>query len=138
MKPSILPLVTCAAALAALTAFAATDAHAASRYGVTCVFNRTQQPINFYIKVGSGGNWASYRLQPGWNRSFAHQYDRINENASPPIYIRFDSDLRGKTFWTEYKLERRAASGDKCEEGKPYNFRYERDSRDFIDLKAGT
>ncbi|MDI4665785.1 hypothetical protein K9U40_15850 [Xanthobacter autotrophicus] len=138
MTPSFLPLATCAATLATLATFTTSEAQAATRYGVACIHNRTQHAINFDIKVGKDGSWTSYRLQPGWNRSFSHKYDKQNENQSPPIYIRFDSDLRGKTFWTEYKLERRAASGETCEEGKPYNFRYERNNQDFIDLKASS
>jgi hypothetical protein len=36
----------------------------------------------------------------------------------------------------EYKLERRAAEGNSCAEGKQYAFEYEPQNQHFIDLKA--
>lgn len=110
-------------------------AHAANRYGIACIYNRTSTSINYAIQVGSGA-WASYSLAPGANRWFSHTYDRQNENRSPDLRVRFDSDLRQGRFNITYKLTRRAAQGQSCAEGKAYAFEYEPNNRNFIDLKA--
>ncbi len=111
------------------------DAQAANRYGIACVYNRTGSTINYAIQVGSGG-WTRYAIAPGANRWFAHEYDRQNENRSPDLRIKFDSDLRQGRFDITYKLGRRASQGQSCAEGKGYAFEYERNNRNFIDLKA--
>jgi hypothetical protein len=112
-----------------------TTAQAAKRYGVVCVYNRTNVPINFQTKVGDG-QWEQYTLEPNGNRFFWHEYQHQNENRSPPLLVRFDSDLTKARYNLEYRLERRAAEGNSCGEGKPYAFEYEPNNRNFIDLKA--
>lgn len=119
----------------AMLTFGLTDAHAANRYGIACVFNRTATTINYAVQVGSG-QWTNYAIAPGANRWFSHAYDRQNENRSPDLRIRFDSDLRQGRFNITYKLTRRAAQGQSCGEGKPYAFEYEPNNRNFIDLKS--
>jgi hypothetical protein len=119
----------------ASTAFVSSAAHAANRFGVACVFNKTNISINFQAEV-SNGKWEQYRLAPGENRWFAHKYDHQNQDQSPPLRVRFDSDLSQARFNLEYKLPRREAEGDTCGEGKPYGFEYEPNNRNFIDLKA--
>jgi hypothetical protein len=122
-------------ALGFLAAMAA-PAAAADRYGVIGMTNRTNITVNFQYKVGDG-TWGSKKIAPGEKLWFAHEYKKINEDRSPPFYIRFDSDLRkGKNFTTEYKLERRAAVGQSYEHGKKYAFEYEKGDRNFIDLKS--
>lgn len=125
--------------LVALGMFASTlgstTAQAADRYGVACVYNRTNVPINFQAKVGDGP-WEQHRLQPGADRFFWHKYEHQNENRSPTLLVRFDSDLTQARYNLEYRLERRAAEGNSCGEGKPYAFEYEPNNRNFIDLKA--
>jgi hypothetical protein len=116
-------------------AFTSGAAHAANRYGVACVFNKTNIPINFQAEVGEG-QWEQYRLGPGESRWFAHKYEQQNQDHSPPLRVKFDSDLSQSRFNIEYKLPRRAAEGDTCGEGKPYGFQYEPNNRNFIDLKA--
>lgn len=125
--------------LVALGMFASTlgwtTAHAADRYGVACVYNRTNVPINFQTKVGDG-QWENNILQPGGNRFFWHKYEHQNEDKSPTLLVRFNSDLTQTRYNLEYRLERRAAEGKSCGEGKPYAFEYEPNNRNFIDLKA--
>jgi hypothetical protein len=130
-----LTLPSVALTMLASTAFISDAAYAADRYGVACVFNKTNIPINFQAEVGNG-NWEQYRLDPGANRWFAHKYDHQNQNQSPPLRVKFDSDLSQSRFNVEYKLPRRAAEGNSCAEGKPYAFEYEPRNHNFIDLKA--
>jgi hypothetical protein len=111
-------------------------AEAATRYGVVCVHNRTNQTINFQVKWADVGRWDSYALSPGGNRWFSHRYDEAGENRSPRLLVRFDSDLRYSRYNLEYKLNRRAAQGQSCREGAPYAFEYESQNRRFIDLKS--
>ena len=110
-------------------------AYAANRYGIACIYNRTATTINYAIQVGDGA-WNAYSIAPGGNRRFSHTYDRQNENRSPDLRVRFDSDLRQGRFNITYKLQRRATQGQSCAEGKAYAFQYEPNNRSFIDLKA--
>ncbi len=112
-----------------------TAAQAADRYGVACVHNRTNVHVNFQAKVGDAG-WEQFALEPGGNRFFWHKYEHQNEDRSPTLLVRFDSDLSQARYNLEYKLERRAAEGNSCAEGKQYAFEYEPQNRNFIDLKA--
>ena len=119
-----------------LAALGIPAAQAADRYGVACIFNRTSVPINFQAKVGDN-QWQQFTLTPNSNRWFSHRYSRANENRSPPLEVKFDSDLRRNSLFNlTYKLPRRAAEGDTCGEGKPYAFVYESANRNFIDLRA--
>jgi hypothetical protein len=130
LVPSVVALATMAAA------FWFNAAQAADRYGVACVFNKTTVPINFQAKVGNG-QWQQFTLMPNTNRWFSHKYNSANQDSSPPLEVKFDSDLRRNSrFNLTYKLPRRAAEGDTCSEGKPYAFLYEGNNRNFIDLKA--
>jgi hypothetical protein len=113
------------------------QALAANRYGVVCLMNETGVTINYIYKVGNNGTWQEQQLEPNGRRWFWHQYDRANEDRSPPFYIKFDSDLRaGRRFAIEYHLTRYAAIGQGCECGKRYAFRYDRGDRRYIDLKS--
>jgi len=112
-----------------------TTAQAANRYGVACLNNRTKSPINFSAKVGNG-QWQRYSLASGSSRSFWHRYEQQNEDRSPNLVVRFDSDLSGGQYYLQYKLTRRTAQGNSCSEGKAYAFLYEPNNRNFIDLKA--
>jgi hypothetical protein len=112
-----------------------TAAHAADRYGVACVLNKTNVHVNFQAKVGDAG-WEQFSVEPGGNRFFWHKYEHQNEDKSPTLLVRFDSDLTQARYNLEYRLERRAAEGNSCAEGKPYAFEYEPHNRNFIDLKA--
>ncbi len=119
-----------------VAAFGFTTAQAANRYGVACVFNKTTVPIKFQVKIGNG-QWQEFTLNPNANRWFAHKYNNANQNSSPPLEVKFDSDLRRNSLFNlTYKLPRRAAEGDTCEEGKPFAFVYESGDRNFIDLRA--
>ena len=125
------------AALGMLASIAvATTAQAADRYGVVCIHNRTGVSINFQAKVGNG-QWQQFTLAPGANRWFSHKYSFGGQDSSPPLEVKFDSDLRRNSLFNlTYQLKRSAAEGDSCAEGKPYGFQYEPNNRSFIDLKA--
>jgi hypothetical protein len=110
--------------------------YAASRFGVVCVGNQTSINLSYMAEVGNGA-WATYTIAPGARRSFWHEYTRAGENSSPPLRVRFDSDMRSqRMFAITYRLPRRAAAGNSCGEGKQYAFQYEPSNRAFIDLKA--
>jgi hypothetical protein len=128
--PSLVGLGLLAAALGSATV------EAANRYAVVCIHNRTSTAINFQNKWADVDRWESNTIQPGRSRWFSHRYDHQNENRSPTLLVRFDSDLRQHRYNLTYKLERRAAAGQSCDEGKPYAFEYEPRNRHFIDLKA--
>ena len=108
---------------------------AVNRFGVVCVTNKTNA-IVFYRYKDSDGAWHIRSLNPGWQQSFVHTYDRPNQDRSPELDIEFDSDLRAqKNFTLKYKLPRLAAPGDSCKEGAQYQFQYDGRERSFIDLK---
>jgi len=133
MKPVLPSLVGLGLLVAAL---GSATVEAANRYAVVCIHNRTSIAINFQNKWADVDRWESNTLQPGHSRWFSHRYDRQNENRSPTLLVRFDSDLRQQRYNLTYKLERRAAVGQSCDEGRPYAFEYEPRNRQFIDLKA--
>lgn len=109
---------------------------AADRYGVVGITNETKITVNFEYKVGDG-EWTAKSIAPGQKLWFSHRYDKINENKSPPFYVRFDSDLRGgKNFTTEYKLAREASPDQSYEQSKKHAFQYEPANNKFIDLKV--
>ena len=113
------------------------QALAANRYGVICLTNETEATIHYIYKLGSNGTWQEGQLGPSARRWFSHQYDRADEDRSPPFYLKFDSDLRGgRRFDIGYHLKRYAAAGQGCEYGKQYAFRYDRGDRRYIDLKS--
>ncbi|QJP13710.1 hypothetical protein G3545_08590 [Starkeya sp. ORNL1] len=130
MKPAV--KISTVAMLATLV-LGSVPSYGANRYGIACVDNRTNQRINFSVKIGDG-QWKPQNLAPGTRRWFTHTYDRVNENSSSSIRVRFDSDLRGTNFSTVYKLTRHTAVADKCDEGYIYAFRYEPRDRRYIDL----
>jgi hypothetical protein len=115
--------------------FWATEAQAAKRFGVVTVTNKVNVPINFQIKIGDGG-WQNWRLSPGASRCWWHEYGWANEDRSPVTKIKFDSDLRNGQYWMSYNLQRRAAEGNACAEGKQHFFRREREDGNFVDLKG--
>jgi hypothetical protein len=115
--------------------FLPTAAYAVFRYGVACVKNHTDQMV-FYQYKEADGTWREGSLRPGWEMTFAHKYSRPNEDRSPELHIKFDSDLNAqRRFTVPYKLPRTAAVGDSCKEGAQYAFQYEKGNRRFIDLK---
>jgi hypothetical protein len=121
----------------AVSAIGTTTAQAANRFAVVCVHNKTTVPINFQVKWADVNRWDENKLSPGSSMWFSHKYDKQNENKSPRLLVRFDSDLKqNRQYQIEYKLERRAAAGQTCSEGKPYAFEFEPANRNFIDLKA--
>ncbi len=111
-------------------------AEAATRFAVVCIHNKTNATINYQVKWADVGSWDNNSLAPGQNQWFSHQYSQAGENRSPDLLVRFDSDLTQQRYDQTYRLDRRAAAGKSCGEGKPYAFEYEPRNRKFIDLKA--
>jgi hypothetical protein len=115
-----------------------TAAHAVNRFGVVCIKNKTEVTIFYRTKLADGA-WHERNLQPGWEQTFAHKYATPNAKRSPELDIQFDSDLRAQRRYTvTYKLPRRAAVGDSCDEGAQYQFEYDHGRREFIDLKKAS
>jgi hypothetical protein len=111
------------------------SAQAVNRFGVVCVKNTTDVTIPYRVQENNG-EWRVRSLEPGWEQAFVHKYSRPNEDRSPELDIKFDSDLRAqRQFRLTYKLPRRAAAGDSCSEGAQYQFQYDSRNRGFIDLK---
>jgi hypothetical protein len=106
---------------------------AASRYGVVCLHNHTDDPINFRVSIGDD-SWTRETLAPDTTLTFSHRYKYPNEDRSPIFEVRFNSDLTGSRDYVHKELERRSAVGKSCSEGMNYAFEYERNNRNFIDL----
>lgn len=127
MKRVLAFLVTSAAVAAT-----ATQGQAATRFGVACLINETSATIRYQVKIGSA-SWETRTMSPGQSRWFSHRYDSLNQNTSPKLFVRYDSDARsGKNFRVENVLARKAATGQTCSEGAQYVFKHERANRDFI------
>ena len=118
-----------AAVLWSAAAQAANEKH----YGVVCLRNDTRANITYERKVGRSG-WEARFMAPGEVWRMAHKYDSANENESPKVLVRYDSDARSGKFTQNKELMRRAAVGDSCQEGYIYAFRYEAANRNFITL----
>jgi hypothetical protein len=104
------------------------------RYGIVTVHNKTGGTISYSYRVGAGG-WHKERIEPGHYRYFYHVYDFANENRSPSLQIRFDSDARGGFVASkEYALKRRPAPWVNPDFGRHYDFKYR--AGDQIDLFA--
>lgn len=125
-------VVAAIAAIVAGGAAASSEVEAATRFGVVCIINETNANIGYQIKIGDGP-WENFKMAPRQSRWFSHKYDALNENASPKLMIRYDSDVRvGKNFTVEHTLTRLAAVGESCKEGAQYVFHYEKANRNFI------
>lgn len=129
-------LKTAALATAAVAIFGATaqSASASNRYAVTTIENPFSNiTITYQYKWGNG-QWRSATLYPGQSRWHSWQYRFANENRSPKLYIRFDSDRRaGVTYFQTYSLVRYAVP-DQASRGKVYRFKFNGPARQYIDL----
>ena len=125
------------AALPALAAFVPA-AEAANRFALTCIENRTNVSLTYQFRWGNDGEWSTRTLQPNTGRSHYWKYDRPNENRSPTLYVRFDSDLSRRMIQQRYRLESHASPQESdCKRyGKEYVFRYDGSAGKYIDLKA--
>jgi hypothetical protein len=91
-------------------------------YGIVTVHNDTKSTINYQYCVGDG-NWQDEAIKPGFYRYYWHKYDYANENRSPILQVRFDSDMSDGIAWRQYSLERNPASHVEAEFGHRYDFK---------------
>ena len=108
VRTSLLALVAPLALVA--TAFSADTASAADRFAVTGIENKSTHTIRYQYKWGNG-SWQSATLKPGERRLHWYTYPKANENKSPELDIRFDSefDPKQKPFFITYKVKRNHA-----------------------------
>jgi hypothetical protein len=64
-------------------------------YGLTCIYNVTNDPINYSFHWGNG-EWKNVWLQPRSGQFHSWAYNDINENRSPDLEVEFDYDLSTK------------------------------------------
>lgn len=116
-------------------AFAGSGADAANRYGLTCVWNRTDINLNYSYKWGNG-SWRRASVRPGAKMAHGYRFPP-NSQSSPDLYIRFDDDLIHKGVQRrEYRLSSYASPQETgCQQyGKQYQFRYDGQAKKYIDL----
>lgn len=93
-------------------------------YDLVCIYNQTNVTINFRYRWGNG-SWTTTQVQPGYMQSIWWEYDYPNEDWSPKLTIRFDSDLSSDTSYKSYSLEPLAAPTTNCRDyGRDYDFDY--------------
>jgi len=119
----------------AATMFSPAKAEAANRFAVTGIENKSTHTVKYQIKWGDGA-WHTITLKPGERWLHWHTYSKPNENHSPKLTIRFDSefDPKQKPFFIEYALKRNAAPAHDWEDAHKYVFRND-GNQFFIDLK---
>jgi hypothetical protein len=129
-----------AAAVAGFSAFAALTStlEAANRFALTCIENKTDVALKYDFRWGDDGSWTTRTLQPGARRAHYWKYSKPNENRSPWMHVRFDSDLSKRMISQGYRLASNASPQENdCKAyGKEYVFRYEGTARKYIDLKG--
>jgi len=103
-----------------------------NHYGIVTIHNKTEVAINYSYRVGEGA-WRQATINPGERDYYWHEYDFVNENASPPFEIRFDSDLGPGVAWRTYALDRCAAPRVDPELGRDYDF-IKHAGADLIDI----
>ncbi len=119
----------------AATLFSPNTAEAANRFAVTGIENKSTHTVIYSVKWGDGA-WHKVTLKPGERWLHWHTYAKANENKSPSLTIRFDSefDPNMKPFFIEYALKRSAAPAHDWEDAHKYVFRND-GNKYFIDLK---
>jgi hypothetical protein len=123
-------------ALVAATALAVVPsaASATNRYSVISISNETQVDIGLSWHWADPG-WKHMQLAPGANHWWSHKYDHPNENRSPDFELKFDSDGRTGSTYSETKVLRgHAAPEQNFDLGHKYVFRYDGPSKRYIKL----
>jgi hypothetical protein len=129
-------LLALAAPLAlAATMFSPAKAEAANRFAVTGIENKTQHTVTYQVKWGDG-DWKSITLKPGQRWMHWYTYPKVNDNKSPKLTIKFDSefDPKQKPIVIEYVLKKNAAPAHDWEDAHKYVF-VDDGNKYFIDLK---
>lgn len=110
------------------------QARAAEYYDMVCIYNQTDETINFAYRWGDG-SWTQTSVRPGGGRSIRWAYDYPDEGWSPRFSVKFDADLSSRTDWTYYVLKPLGAETTDCDEyGHDYDFKYLGGSTTYIDL----
>jgi hypothetical protein len=125
-------ILAASAGLVAL-ALAAPPVEAADRFGVTCVFNRTNIPLNYARRWGND-QWRRISIPPGGFWVHRWEYTRGQEGFHPPLSVVFDDDLSAQHKNRYYHLlaYRSPDIDPNCARGKRYFF--QRDGRGYIDM----
>jgi hypothetical protein len=124
------------AAPLALTAamFSPGTAEAANRFAVTGIENNSTHTITYSYHWGDGA-WKTVTLKPGTRELHWWTYSKANENHSPELHVKFDSefDPQQKPFFITYKLKRSAAPAHDWEDAHKYTFKND-GNKFFVDL----
>jgi hypothetical protein len=123
-------------ALVAATALAVVPsaALATNRFSVITITNETDMNIALQWRWSSP-EWKQATISPRGRRMWSHKYDKPNENRSPDFQVRFDSDGRSGSRYTESEtLRGYAAPEANFDLGRQYVFRYDGPSKRYIKL----
>jgi hypothetical protein len=119
-----------AGALAASFVFGLFGGHRASAqltpggywYGIVTVHNQTSSTIHYGSRIGDG-DWEQQTLEPGRYWYYWNKYSYANENRSPILEVRFDSDMSDGISWRQYSLKRYNAAYVDASFGRHYDFK---------------
>src|SRR5262245_46061543 len=78
--------------------------HAADRYAMSCIENKTDITLNYKVKWGDNSSWEEFSIGPGRRTSHTWEYDRGKEGKSPWLYVKFDDDLTSRMKNRDYRL----------------------------------
>ena len=121
------------APLAAAEKVGTSTADAPNLQGEFVVHNPTANAIHYQVKWGTGGEWKSFTVKPGFE--YRHWYPLKNGKAPAP-YVRFDNEGGdGKVTYTELHMKfgqvGYAGYGPKgnVNEAWHYEFKYRKDGK---------
>lgn len=103
------------------------------QYGIVTIHNKTSRVIHYSYRTGNG-DWHETTIEPNHYRSYSHKYAYPNENRSPKLHIRFDSDMTSGVAKRQVTLDRKSAAYVRPEFGRHYDFKEMSD--DQINLYA--
>jgi hypothetical protein len=127
--------IAVAALALGLCGMTASTADAANRYALTKIENPLSVPIKYQFRWGENGEWQTVTLEPRSWRTHWWTYDYPDQNASPKLYVRFDSDMTEGFYLQEYWLVSYAVPDTTPNRGKVYAFQWDGYSGRYIDLK---
>lgn len=74
-----------------------------NRFALSCIHNKTDVPIRLEFRWGEQAPWQSQDIAAGYIGSYWWNYQFINQNNSPKLYIKFNSNLsQGEAIPKEY------------------------------------
>ncbi len=95
-------LLTSAVALSS-TVLISSPAKAVERYGLVCIYNPTQLNITYLTHRGKG-NFTSTTLGPEQSEMHWWEFKYANQDSTPRLYIKFDSQVGSQQFDIRYQL----------------------------------